>query len=50
MGLNEILFYIWFVITITILFYAIISIIECFVPKAGDLINKFKNYLKGGVL
>ena len=50
MGLNEILFYIWFVISITTLFYILSLIIEYFIPKAGDLISKFKNYFKGDVL
>ena len=50
MGLNEILFYIWFVISITALFYILSLIIEYFIPKIGNLINKLKNYFKGGVL
>jgi len=50
MGLNEILFYIWWIFTITVLFFILITIFECFIPKMGDLISKFKNYLKGGIL
>ena len=48
MGL--ILFYVWFVFTLTVLFYALIWILELVFPKFEGFIKRFKNYFKGGVL
>ena len=50
MGIDLILFYVWWIFSITALFYILSLIIEYFIPKAGNLINKFKNYFKGGLL
>ena len=50
MGLNTILFYFWFVFTLTVLFCALIWILELVFPKCEEFIKKFKNYFKGGVL
>jgi hypothetical protein len=50
MGKDLILFYVWFIISVTVLFRALLAILELFFPKVESFINKFKNYLKGGVL
>ena len=50
MGINVILFYVWFVFTVTVLFYALIWILELVFPKFEGLIKRFKIYFKGGVL
>jgi len=50
MGIDEVVFYVWFIFSITILFYVLITILELFFPKVESFISKFKNYLtKGGV-
>ena len=47
MGL--ILFYVWWIFSVTVLFCILITIFEWFVPKVGNFIRKLKK-LKGGVL
>jgi len=50
MGISNLLFWIWFIFSITILFCALLAILGLFFPKVESFITKFKNYLKGGVL
>ena len=50
MGLREILFIIIFTFILTCLFCLLIFLFEQLFPKFLDLTDKFKNYLKGGVL
>ena len=45
-----ILFYLWLIITVTVLFYALCWILELVFPKFEGLIKRFKNYFKGGAL
>jgi len=50
MGIDEVVFYVWFIISVTVLFCALFAILELFFPKVENLISKIKSIFKGGVL
>jgi hypothetical protein len=50
MGIDLTLFYVWGILSLIVLFCILDFILESFIPGWESFINKFKNYLKGGVL